>query len=184
MAITVIAGVPGVGLSTITERARRQLDASYELINFGDVMLEHAAANDWATRREELRELSRRQTRRLQRRAGEFVADLDESDEILLTTHLAVETETGFLHGLPDTVLRDLNPHRFVLVEADPMTIKTRRESSDRDYEESSTHTIDFEQDVNRTAAFEYAHTVDAPIRLIENEGDVDDAAANLAATL
>ena len=181
MATTVIAGVPGVGLTTITERARRQLDASYELINFGDIMLEYAAANDWATRREELQDLSRRQTRRLQRRAGEFIADLDESDEILLTTHFAVETETGFLHGLPDAVLRDVNPHRFVLVEADPGTIQSRRDSSDRDYGESSTLSIDFEQDVNRTAAFEYAHTVDAPISLIENEGDVDEAAANLA---
>lgn len=184
MATTLISGVPGVGLSTITERARQQLDDSYELINFGDVMLEHAAANEWATRREDLRDLTRRQTRRLQRRAGEFVADLEEPDDVLLTTHLAVQTNRGFLNGLPEAVLRDVNPHRFVLVEADPETIQARRDRADREYGDSSTRTVDFAQDANRTAAFEYAQAVDAPIRLVENEDDVEAAAAELAAVL
>ncbi|MFB6071295.1 MAG: adenylate kinase [Halanaeroarchaeum sp.] len=184
MGTTLVSGVPGVGLSTITERARKRLDENYELVNFGDVMLEHAAANDWATRRADLRGLSQRQTRRLQRRAGEFVADLTEPREVLLTTHLAVETDAGFLNGLPEAVLRDVNPDRFVLVEAAPETIRSRRDAADRDYGDASLRTIDFAQDANRTAAFEYAHAVDAPIRLVENEDDVEEAAADLAEVL
>jgi adenylate kinase len=184
MSVTLLSGVPGVGLSSISERARRQLDATYQLINFGDVMLEYAAANDWATSRSELGSLSKRQTRRLQRRAAEFVADQAASAEILLTTHLAVETEAGYLHGFPDSVLRDVDPGQFVLVEADPETIVDRRAAATREYGGATIRAIEFEQDINRTAAFEYASSVDAPVRLVENEGDIDEAAAALADAL
>jgi adenylate kinase len=181
MSVTLVSGVPGVGLTSISERARRQLDEDYKLINFGDVMLEHAATRDWATRRSELGSLTRRQTRRLQRRAGEFVADSAETAEILLTTHMAVETDAGYLHGFPDAVLRDVNPGQFVLVEAAPATIFERREEADRAYGDTTVRTIEFEQDVNRTAAFDDAVTVDAPVRHVENEGDIDEAAAAVA---
>lgn len=184
MGVTLLSGVPGVGLSSISERARRQLDSTYQLINFGDVMLEHAAANDWATSRSELGSLSQRQTRRLQRRAAEFVADKAASADVLLTTHLAVETGAGFLHGFPDVVLDDVDPGQFVLVEAEPETIADRRAAADREYGDASIRAIEFEQDLNRTAAFEYASSVDAPIRRVENEGDVDEAAAALADAL
>lgn len=184
MSVTLLSGVPGVGLSSISERARRQLDEEYKLINFGDVMLEHAATRDWATRRSELGTLTRRQTRRLQRRAGEFVADSTGTADILLTTHLAVETDAGYLHGFPDAVLRDVNPGQFVLVEAAPETIFERREDADREYGDATVRTIEFEQDINRTAAFEYAVSVDAPVRLVENEGDIDEAAGAVANVL
>jgi adenylate kinase len=184
MSVSLLSGVPGVGLTTISERARRRLDEEYQLVNFGDVMLEHAATRDWATSRSELATLTRRQTRRLQRRAGEFVADSAETAEILLTTHMAVETDAGYLHGFPDAVLRDVNPGQFVLVEAAPETIRERRAAADRDYGDATARTIEFEQDINRTAAFEYAASVDAPVRHVENDGDVDEAAAVVAEAL
>jgi adenylate kinase len=184
MAVTLVSGVPGVGLSTIAERTRRQLDDDYELINFGDVMLEQAAAADLATTRSDLSSLPREATRRLQRRAGEFVADEAQNKEVLLTTHLAVETDTGFLPGLPDAVLHDVSPSRFALIEAAPETIVSRRSEGDRDYGDSTAQEVEFEQDLNRAAAFEYAVAADAPISLVENEGDVDAAADDLASVL
>lgn len=184
MRVTLVSGVPGVGLSTITERARRQLDDDYELINFGDAMLEQAAVQDLATARAELASLSRERTRRLQRRAGEYVADRAEANEVILTTHLAVETDVGFLPGLPEAVFHDVNPDRFVLVEAAPETIRARRAESDREYSDATRLGLDFEQNLNRTAAFEYAVAADAPVRHVENEADVDAAAEALAAIL
>lgn len=182
MGVTFVSGVPGVGLSAVTERARGELEG-YELVNFGDVMLEQAAARDVATSRTELGSLSKRETRRLQRRAGEYVADRAASTDVLVTTHLAVETDGGFLPGLPEAVLHDVAPDRFVLVEAAPETIRKRRAGTDREYGDASTRAIEFEQDLNRAAAFEYAVAADAPVSLVENDGDVGDAAAVLVAT-
>ena len=184
MAVTVVSGVAGVGLSTICQEARRKLSDEYTLINFGDSMLEQAAVHGITTDRDELSSLSRRNTRRLQRRAGEYVADHADDGQILLVTHLAVETDEGFIDGLPDDVLSEISPNRFVIVEADPESILDRRDRSDRDLDRTSPRAIEFEQHLNRTAALEYARQADVPIQFIENEEDIEDAAVEVAGLL
>ena len=180
MAITVVSGVTGVGMSSICQTARRNLSDEYTLINFGDSMLEQAAAHDITTNRDELSSLSHRSIRRLQRRAGEFVADRAEADHVLLATHLAVDTDKGFIDGLPDDVLGEISPDRFVVIEADPALIVDRRDRSDRNIEPTSPRTIEFEQHLNRSAALEYARDRNAPIEFIENSGQVGEAATEL----
>ncbi|TSD14000.1 adenylate kinase [Haloglomus irregulare] len=184
MGVTVLAGVPGVGLTALAERARKQLSDEYELVNFGDVMLEQAVANDLVETRGDLAGLPRETTRRLQRRAGEYVADRSDAAEVLLTTHLVVETDVGLLPGLPDAVLRDVDPDLLVVVETTPETVRERRTESPRGYEDETALAIEFEQDFNRTAAFEYAVAADAPVRLVENEADVAAGAEALAAAV
>jgi adenylate kinase len=184
MAVTLVSGVTGVGLSTVCQTVRRGLGDEYKLINFGDVMLEQAATSGITTERSDLGELSQTQTRRLQRRAGEFVADEAETADILLSTHLAVETSAGYIQGLPDEVLHDVSPTAFVLVEANPETILERRGESDRQTREGSERKIDFEQDLNRSAALQYARDLNAPVRFIENEGGIEEAAERLADAL
>lgn len=184
MAVTLVSGVTGVGLSSVCQTVRRGLSDEYKLINFGDVMLEQAATSGITTERSGLGELSQTQTRRLQRRAGEFVADKAETADILLSTHLAVETSAGYIQGLPDEVLHDVSPTAFVLVEANPETILERRGESDREALEASERKVAFEQDLNRSAALQYARDQNAPVRFIENEGGIEEAAERLADTL
>jgi len=185
MGVTLVSGVPGVGTSAVCETARRQLDDGYELVNFGDIMLEQAAANGLATEREQLPELSLRETRRLQRRAAEYVADRAGVRELLVTTYLAAETDEGYLPGLPESALADVAPERFVLVEAAPATILERRSQAPRSYERSPTEReVAFQQDLNRAAAVSYALRTGAPVQLLENTGSVEDAAEQLAGTL
>lgn len=184
MSVTVISGVTGVGLSSVCQETRRQLSDEYTLINFGDSMLEQAATAGITTDRDELSSLSRREIRRLQRRAGEYVADMAEDRRVLLATHLTVSTEAGFIGGLPDDVLSEVSPERFVVLEAAPETIVERRERSDRSVEVPSPRAIEFEQDLNRSAAFEYARELNAPIQFVENENDVEEAAEAVAGLL
>ncbi|MFW6318322.1 MAG: adenylate kinase [Halorubrum sp.] len=184
MAVTLVSGVTGVGLSSVCQAVRRGLGDEYKLINFGDVMLEQAATIGITTERGDLRELSQRQTRRLQRRAGEFVADEARSADILLSTHLAVETSAGYIQGLPAEVLHDVSPTAFVLVEANPETILERRRESDRAVGEATERRISFEQDLNRSAALQYARDQNAPVRFIENEGSIEEAAERMADAL
>jgi adenylate kinase len=184
MDVTVVSGVPGVGASRVCQEARSRLGEGYTLLNFGDVMLERAVArNQDVAGRDDLATLPRRETRLLQRRAAEFVASTARSQSVILNTHLAVATAHGFLTGMPDAVLADVDPARFVLVEADPETVADRRESVDhREYREQGPRAIDFHQDLNRAAAMTHAVTTDAPVRLVGNTGPVEDAATDLVA--
>ncbi|GAB7091110.1 adenylate kinase [Halorubrum luteum] len=177
MSVTPISGVTGVGLSSVCREARRRLSDEYTLINFGDSMLEQAATAGITTDRDELSSLSRREIRRLQRRAGEYVADVAEDDRVLLATHLTVKTENGFIDGLPNDVLNEITPQRFVVLEATPETILDRRERSDRSVDLPSPRAVEFEQHLNRAAAFEYARELNAPVQFVENEDDIDEAA-------
>jgi adenylate kinase len=185
MDVTVVSGVPGVGASRVCQEARSRLGEGYTLLNFGDVMLERAVARgrDLSADRDDLATLPRREIRVLQRRAAEFVAATARSQAVILDTHLAVATAHGFLTGMPDAVLADVDPARFVLVEADPETVADRRESVDhREYREQGLRAIDFHQDLNRAAAMTHSVATDAPVRLVENTGPVEEAAADLVA--
>ena len=183
--LTVVTGVPGVGASRVCQAARSRLGEAYTLLNFGDVMLERAMTRDrdLVTDRDDLATLPRREIRILQRRAAEFVASTARNRSVILDTHLAVATAHGFLTGLPDTVLADLDPSRFVLVEADPETITDRRDTVDsREYREQGQRAVDFHQDLNRAAAMTHSVATGAPVRLVENTGPVEEAAADLVA--
>ena len=184
MTVTLLSGVTGVGLTSICQRVRAELDDGYLLLNFGDIMLEEAATRDITTDRGDLATLSQRQIQRLQRRAGEFVADEAANADVLLSTHLAVGTRAGYVQGLPAEVLHDVAPSAFVLVEASPETILDRRSASDRELGGASERRISFEQDLNRSAALQYARDQDAPVRFIENEGSIEEAAERLADAL
>lgn len=184
MSVTLVSGVTGVGLSSVCQAVRGKLADNYKLLNFGDVMLEQAATAGITTDRSELATLTQTQTRRLQRRAGEFIADEAVQTNVILSTHLAVETEVGYVQGLPEEVLEDVAPNAFILVEADPETILERRGEADAESVTATERKIAFEQHLNRSAALQYARDQDAPVQFLENEGSIEEAADRLAANL
>ncbi len=184
MSVTLVSGVTGVGLSSVCQTVRRKLGDGYKLVNFGDVMLEQAATEGVTTERKDLASLSQTRIRRLQRRAGEFVAEEARTTNVILSTHLAVETRAGYVQGLPDEVLEDVSPRTIALVEASPETILERRRSGSREMPEATERKIAFEQDLNRSAALQYARDQNAPVRFIENEGSVEEAADRLVDAL
>jgi adenylate kinase len=182
MDVTVVTGVPGVGASNVCREARATLPDGYELLNFGDIMLEEALTRGLVADRSDLATLPRREIRLLQRRAGEFVATQARSRAVILNTHLVVATAHGFLSGFPPAVLADIDPDRFVLVEATPETISDRRDTVEyRTYREQGQRAIDLHQDLNRAAAANHAIDTDATVRLVENTDTVEAAAENLA---
>ena len=184
MSVTLVSGVTGVGLSSVCQAVRSKLGDTYKLINFGDVMLEQAATAGITTDRSELAALTQAQTRRLQRRAGEFIADEAIQTNVILSTHLAVETEAGYVQGLPEEVLQDVSPNTFILVEADPQTVLNRRTETDTEGVTATERKIAFEQHLNRSAALQYARDQGAPVQFLENEGSIEEAAERLAANL
>lgn len=182
MSVTLVSGVPGVGSSRVTEEARKLLDDSYRVVNFGDVMLEDAVARGMTSNRDEIMKLPLHDQSLLQRRAGEYIHEARNEKSLIVDTHFVLHTAHGFVPGLPGPVLRDVNPDRLVLVEAEPDTIVERRESGKyRDYPEESTATVSFHQQLNQTAAMTYSAQTSAPILRVSNEGDVEEAGKRLA---
>ncbi|MDY7080843.1 MAG: AAA family ATPase, partial [Halobacteria archaeon] len=92
----------------------------------------------------------------------------------------------GYLPGLPEWVLRGLQPDIVVLVEASADEILFRRlddETRTRDME--TTEEISTHQEMNRSAAMSYATLTGATVKIIENpDGGVDETAEQLADTL
>ena len=187
MSVTIVSGVPGVGSSRVCEEARRHLDGAYELVNFGDVMLEEAAARGLATGRSELASLPLRDYRIVQRRAAEEIdrRRRQKSHSLIVDTHLAVYTAFGFLPGMPEVVFSELKPDVFALVEAEPATIVERRRGSDfREYPIENEMAVSFHVQLNRAAAMNHAIRIAAPIMPISNERTVEDAATRLVAVV
>jgi adenylate kinase len=176
MDATVVSGVPGAGRSAVAERARRRLGDDYELVNFGDVMLEAAVARGLARDRAALAELPIDEYHLLQRRAASEIGDRSGTAQIVVT-HLAVRTTHGFLPGLPDPAMREIGPDRFVLIEADAGVVVERREASEyRRYPDESPADVEFHRDLERAAAAQAATRAQVPVVPIRNDGALDDA--------
>lgn len=180
MSNVVVSGVPGVGASKLCELARRELGEEYTLVNVGDVMLQEALEHGLATSREELTRLRLRDQRALQRRAGEYIDRESDSGSLLINTHLVVETPLGFIPGMGETTLSDVDPAAFVIVDASPETIRERREGSDRDYDQF-TDSLRFHTQLQSAAAFSYSLQSNAPVHHVRNEENIEESGEQLA---
>ena len=175
----IVSGVPGVGASKVCEHARRALGEEYTLVNVGDVMLQEALEHGLATDREELVRLRFRDQRALQRRAGEHIARESDSGPLLINTHLVVETPLGYIPGFEESMLRDVDPAAFVVVDADSDTIRERREQSERTYAYFS-QSIDFHKQLQNCAALAYSLESNAPVYHLRNDGEIEETTDQL----
>jgi len=189
MTVAVLTGVPGVGKTTVLNKANEALaerGAEYEVVSFGTVMLEVARDEGLADERDEMRKLPSEDQRHVQEKAGERIAERAEDSNVMVDTHCTIKTPEGYLPGLPEWVLHGLQPDIIVLVEADPDEILFRRlddETRTRDME--NTKELATHQGMNRSAATSYATLTGATVKIIENpDGGIEEAAENLADAL
>ncbi|WP_088334995.1 adenylate kinase [Methanopyrus sp. KOL6] len=172
--VIVATGVPGVGATTVTTEAVKELEG-YEHVNYGDVMLEIAKEEGLVEHRDEIRKLPAEKQREIQRLAARRIAKMAEEREgIIVDTHCTIKTPAGYLPGLPIWVLEELQPAVIVLIEADPDEIMMRRvkdsEERQRDYDRA--YEIKEHQEMNRMAAMAYATLTGATVKIIENHDD------------
>jgi adenylate kinase len=177
----VVSGVPGVGASKVSEFARRELGEEYTLVNVGDIMLQEALEHGLADSRDELIGLRLRDQRALQRRAGEQIARKSDSGSLLINTHLVVETPLGFVPGLNEAMLSDIDPSALVVVDASTETIRERRERSERSYDPFG-KSIEFHRQLQNAAAFAYSLQSGVPVYHLRNEERVEETGDRLVA--
>lgn len=177
----VVSGIPGVGASQISEYARRELGDEYTLVNVGDIMLQEALEHGLADSRAELIQLRLRDQRALQRRAGEQIARKSDTGPLLINTHLVVQTPLGFIPGLNEAMLSDIDPSALVVVDAGEATIRERRKQSERSYDPFE-GSIEFHKHLQNAAAFAYSLQSGVPVYHLQNEERVEESGDRLVA--
>ncbi|MFA5102970.1 MAG: adenylate kinase [Candidatus Thermoplasmatota archaeon] len=177
MGVIVVTGIPGVGKTTVMQKAAEGLDITF--VTFGSVMIDIAKDLQLVKDRDEMRKLSLDQQKQLQIKTAEKVGKMN---NVIVDTHCTVKTPQGYLPGLPEWVLRKLNPTAIVIVEADPQEIYQRRaKDTTRNRDPDSVEKIAEHQMMNRAAAMAYATLTGATVKIVVNHDNALDAAVKEA---
>jgi len=165
MAVVVVTGIPGVGKTTVMQKAAEGLNIKF--VTFGTVMVEIAQKLGWAKDRDEMRKLSLEQQRQLQVKTAEAVAKMG---DVIIDTHCTIKTPQGYMPGLPEWVITRLKPRSIVVVEADPEEIFNRRKNDvTRARDHDTVEEIAEHQQINRAAAMAYAALSGATVKIVFN---------------
>ncbi len=187
--LAILTGIPGTGKTTVATEAMKILEKEnirYEMITFGTVIFELAQQKKLVKDRDEMRKLTPAVQRDIQREAAKKIAKMAKGKNILIDTHCTISTPKGYIPGLPEWVLKELNPDAIVLVEADSIEIDKRRKSDPtRKRDDEGVSGIQMHQDMNRAAAMSYSSLTGAAVKVIKNpQGKIEEAAGKLAEIL
>jgi adenylate kinase len=181
MGVVVVTGIPGVGKTTVMKEAAEGIDIQF--VTFGTVMADIAIEMNLVKDRDEMRKLTLNQQKELQIKTAEKVAKMD---NVIVDTHCTVKTLKGYMPGLPEWVIKKLNPTAIVIVEADPEEIYNRRsKDTTRNRDSDSKEKIAEHQQMNRAAAMAYATLSGATVKIVFNHDDaIEDAVKDVAPVL
>lgn len=173
MGIIVVTGIPGVGKTTVMKNAAEGMDIKF--VTFGTVMVEIAKEMGFVKDRDEMRKLTLEQQKELQIKSAEKVASMG---NVILDTHCTIKTPKGYMPGLPEWVIKKLNPTAIVIVEADPEEIYNRRANDPtRNRDPDSKEQIAEHQMINRAVAMTYATMTGSTVKIVFNHDNAIDAA-------
>ncbi|BEP17512.1 adenylate kinase [Pyrofollis japonicus] len=179
----IVTGVPGVGKTTVLNNVRALLDErgrKYMIVNFGDYMFKVASMRGLVKHRDELRHLPLLKQLELQEYAAEAIRldaekTLNGGDILFVDTHAVIRTDTGYWPGLPENVVKALQPDSIVVIEAPPEVIVKRQQRDPTRYRAdlSRVEIVSELLQMARIAAMASAVHVAASVFIVENvEGD------------
>ncbi|HKU50487.1 MAG TPA: adenylate kinase [Nitrososphaera sp.] len=183
----VIVGIPGVGKTTVISRAAEMLNQKRKaaVVVFGTLMFEEAKARMGIKHRDEMRGMPVEEQRRLQEMAAQRIAEMKD-DIVIVDTHLFINTSEGYYPGLPMRLLSIMKPTNLVMIAAEPEEIADRRKADQtRQRDIISAENVQKELDLSRMMVASCSILTGAPFAIILNsDGKVDEAAANIAKVL
>jgi len=185
MSLNIVVGLSGVGKSTVLEEAMLLSDKDYELVNYGDKMMETAREHGVESRGE-MKELDVETYKEIQREAAEKIFKLAEDQDVIVDTHAAIKSPHGYIPGLPKWSIEEMNPDKLIMLTASAEEIWNRvQDDEDRDREHESVEGIQEYLDVAREMASAGSVLTGAYLKVIENpDGKAEKAAEELVKTL
>lgn len=173
MGAIIVTGIPGVGKTTVMEAAAKA--KGLQIVNYGTAMYNVAAGHGWVAHRDEMRRLPASRQREAQKMAAKVISAMG---DVIVDTHCSIKTSSGYLPGLPQWVLTELEPSTIVLVEASPQEILARRNNdATRKRDEDTVEAIAEHQEYNRRFAAAYATLTGATVHTVHNrDGQVADS--------
>jgi adenylate kinase len=179
----VIVGVPGVGKSTVVEKAKIAVRGSSVLV-FGTAMFDEALRLKWVKHRDEMRKLPVEKQKKLQEAAAAAISK-GKGKVVFIDTHLFIRTPEGFWPGLPLRVIQPMKPTHLVLVVAGAKEILARRKNDTTRYRDEITEEeVSEELELARSFLSAASLVSGAPMMFIHNEEGKSDMAAKQIAAL
>ncbi len=164
----VVTGVPGVGKTSVMEGVAKE--KNLKIVNYGTVMFEVAEKEGLVGDRDQIRKLSIEKQRDVQEKAAERIYEMG---DVIVDTHCTIKTPGGYYPGLPEWVLRKLQPDRIILIEATVDEITSRRAKDEsRIRDEEGIGSIEEHQMMNRYAAMAYSMLTGASVKIVFNHDD------------
>jgi len=175
----ILVGIPGVGKTTILTKMVEVLkdhDKTVNVVSFGTLMFEIAKENGLKDR-DELRHLPVSEQQRLQKITAEKIAAYDEQ-VVIVDTHAFINSPEGYYPGLPEHVLKIIQPTNFVSVSAKPEEIYNRRMKDEtRNRDKITLPIINKELDIQSAMISTCTVLTGSPVKHILNrEGKIEEA--------
>ena len=160
-------------------------DKEYKVVNYGDKMIEIAKEEDLVDSRDDMKTLGVEEYKKIQKQAAEAIYEEAEENDVIVDTHAAIKSPHGYIPGLPEWTLKNLDPSKIIMIKAEPEELWNRVKEDDRDREHDSVEEIADYQNVAREMAATGSVLTGAYLKVIENpDGQAHVAAQELVKTL
>ncbi len=188
----IVTGVPGVGKTTVLRLTAKMLEekgVNHVILNYGDYMLATAKRRGLAENRDQLRHLPLRVQLELQEEAAKtLVSEAGRKlggrpGVLIIDTHAAIRTDTGYWPGLPEHIIKSFNPDSIVVIEAKPEEILSRQLRDSTRYRRDLARIEEIARlmSMARTAAMASAVLTASSVYIVENrEGEPEKAAEEI----
>jgi len=126
--IIMVVGVPGVGKTSVINEAKKYLKYEFKVVNTGDLMFELAKEKYNINNRDEIRKkLTFEQQKEIQKEAIKRIKEMEKESDIILDTHLVIESYEGYITGMLKEYAEILKPDGVAVIISDPDKIFVRR---------------------------------------------------------
>lgn len=171
----IVTGAAGVGKTSILNELKRlseRENVRLRVVNFGTVMIGLLDSAGRRLHRDEIRKENLAAQRNLQIEAAKEISNMRDEGVLVIDTHIFIRTPTGAFPGLPENVLRTLDPSLLVLLEAEPEDIeKRRRGDSGRVRDRQTIESVRSDLEWSRRTAAACSVIVGVPVSIVRNEG-------------
>ena len=126
--IVIVVGVPGVGKTSVINEAKKYLKYECKVVNTGDIIFELAKEKYNINNRDEIRKkLTFEQQKEIQKEAIKRIKEMEKEGDIILDTHLVIESYEGYIPGMLREYAEILRPDGIAVIISDPDKIFVRR---------------------------------------------------------